>query len=441
MAAEWTTDQVLSLAPDSSSAQAGKGLASTRHWSNLGRNDSAAWGECKGSGAKPYQVRADLEGPVFKCTCPSRKFPCKHSLGLLLVLAQDKNAFKEGDPPGWVAEWLESRADRAQKKAERAAEAKPPDPEQQAKRQAQRAERIDQGIEEASLWIRDLARHGLAWSQGQPTSFWTGMAARMVDAQAPGLGRRIRDMALTPASGEGWHERLLEQLTQLHLLIQAWRRLDRLDTALQEDVRAAVGFVMPKETVLAQSPVDDIWAVLAQDIDEDDDGIRTQRLFLWGRQTKRPALILSFAHRTAAAFDFSLPVGGLIEGVVVYYPSAVPLRAIVKEHQVAPGALAGISGYGSISSILDAYANALAANPWCSRFPALVEPVQISREGDTWIAVDRERRCAPLRLRDLAGWHALAVTGGKECALFGEWDGEWLETKSIVFGGQVISLG
>jgi uncharacterized Zn finger protein len=27
-------------------------------------------------------VSVDLSGPAFRCTCPSRKFPCKHGLAL-----------------------------------------------------------------------------------------------------------------------------------------------------------------------------------------------------------------------------------------------------------------------------------------------------------------------------------------------------------------------
>src|SRR5690349_19538332 len=43
----WSTEQVLALAPDSSSAKAGKDLASPRKWVTLGRDDRATWGECQ----------------------------------------------------------------------------------------------------------------------------------------------------------------------------------------------------------------------------------------------------------------------------------------------------------------------------------------------------------------------------------------------------------
>ncbi|MEM6754868.1 MAG: SWIM zinc finger family protein, partial [Cyanobacteria bacterium P01_C01_bin.38] len=76
MSATWTQEQILALAPDASSAKNGKTLATSRKWSSLGCNEKAAWGEFQGSGKNPYLTRIDLTEPAFKCTCPSRKFPC-----------------------------------------------------------------------------------------------------------------------------------------------------------------------------------------------------------------------------------------------------------------------------------------------------------------------------------------------------------------------------
>ena len=98
-----TLEQVLALAPDASSAAAGRKLASANAWSCLGSNEAAIWGECQGSAL--YQVRVDLADLTVKCSCPSRKFPCKHGLGLLLVLAQHANAIPKADPPGLSWRW------------------------------------------------------------------------------------------------------------------------------------------------------------------------------------------------------------------------------------------------------------------------------------------------------------------------------------------------
>src|SRR4051812_25883045 len=102
--AAWTADRVTQLAPDAASAKAGQGLAAARHWVTLALDGDAVWGECKGSGAKPYQVRVDLDEPAFKCSCPSRKFPCKHALGLMLLVAA--GGVSAGAKPQWVEEWL-----------------------------------------------------------------------------------------------------------------------------------------------------------------------------------------------------------------------------------------------------------------------------------------------------------------------------------------------
>src|SRR5688500_11207695 len=137
--AQWTPEQVLALAPDASSLSAGKELSSPAKWVSSGANVAAAWGEAKGSGAKPYQTRIDLSEPAFKCSCPSRKFPCKHALGLFLLTDSEPKAFKQKTPPEWVAQWLEGRGAKAEKKAKKAEEAAaaPPDPEAQAKRAAE----------------------------------------------------------------------------------------------------------------------------------------------------------------------------------------------------------------------------------------------------------------------------------------------------------------
>src|SRR5215813_6655302 len=117
----WTTEQILALAPDAASAKAGQGLVSARKWLSLGADDRTAWGLCQGSGKDPYQTQIDLTEPAFRCSCPSRKFPCKHALGLFLLLAAQSEAFKEKRPPAWVDEWLASRAKRSEQLAEKQA--------------------------------------------------------------------------------------------------------------------------------------------------------------------------------------------------------------------------------------------------------------------------------------------------------------------------------
>lgn len=202
---QWTTEQVLALAPDSSSVKAAGKLMTLSIWSNIGGNERALWGECKGSGSTPYLTRIDLEGgPSFKCSCPSRKFPCKHGLALFLLRLDQGTAFSSSEPPDWVSEWLKERGLRAETKANRA-EVKATtevDPEATAKRAEKRDANVLAGVRELELWLQDLMRQGLASLQGKPYRFWDDMASHMVDAQAPGLANRLRVLGSLSASGD-----------------------------------------------------------------------------------------------------------------------------------------------------------------------------------------------------------------------------------------------
>src|SRR5215213_1675944 len=93
----WTTRQVLALAPDAKSVSAARALTTPRTWSELGCTDSLVFGKCQGSGKQPYQVTVDLTEPAFRCTCPSRKFPCKHGLALLLLWVEHGDAVGQAD--------------------------------------------------------------------------------------------------------------------------------------------------------------------------------------------------------------------------------------------------------------------------------------------------------------------------------------------------------
>src|ERR1700709_2359787 len=107
----WSMDQVLRLAPDTASGKAGRAQASVAKWPLLGESEDAVWGGGQGSGKKPYQTIVELAEPAFRCSCPSRKFPCKHALGLLLLWADGQVGPAEA--PEGVHAWLQTRGAEA----------------------------------------------------------------------------------------------------------------------------------------------------------------------------------------------------------------------------------------------------------------------------------------------------------------------------------------
>jgi hypothetical protein len=441
----WTSGRVQELAPDEASLKAAKGLANPGKWSATGSTERAAWGECQGSGNKPYQTRIDLDGPAFKCSCPSRKFPCKHSLALFLLYTDHPALFTGNSPPGWVSEWIDSRNLQAQKKSQVSTKAETsPDPEAQAKRAAQRQDKILSGLEELTLWLCDLLRQGLAWAHSQPPSYWNSMAARLVDAQAVGLSNRVKRMAETILSGQDWQERLIRQVAHTYLLIEAYKRLDGFDENLRQEVRALVGWTVSKEQLLEQEMLWDRWHVLSQRV-EHQDTLDIQRTWLWGPNIQRFALVLDFAanHTT---LDKSLLTGTVLEAGLVFYPGVDSHRALIKERRGLTGQMEKINVTLSASELFTLYADRLEKMPWTETIPCFLGPIQIlpakSIDGTVtgWYGADAFGRRVMLSPKFRQGWHTLAVSGGKPLTLFGEWDGRMFLPLSLDFNGRVYQL-
>ena len=443
-----TTEQVLSLAPDAASAKAGTALATPRKWGNLGRDDDGrmVWGECQGSGAKPYQTQADLSEPAFRCTCPSRKFPCKHSIGLLLLLAAEPARFKVAEWPAWVTEWATSRQERAERRAakkerEDEGEERAVDQVARAKRVAARAAKISAGLAELDLWLRDLVRGGIAGAEARPAGFWDGMAARLVDAQAPGAARLVRDLGAMPSTGDGWHARMVAALARLHLLVEAWSRVDRLPPEAQADVRAHLGWPVTETELVDVPSVDDDWLVIGQ-ILEEDERLRVRRTWVHGSTTGRTALLLHFAAGTAPFAELLPAVGGSLGAELVFYPGSLPQRAAIRlRHDSASdaGTRPHPGGERLLPAAVAHFARALALDPWVERIPLLLDNVVPEQVASGWIVRDVEGHALPIVPR-FRGWTLLAVSGAHPVWMSAEWTGEHLRPLAVSTGDGLLSL-
>lgn len=438
----FSTDEVLALSPDDASAKAARGLVAPGKWPVLGASDSAVWGECQGSGSKPYQTQIDISGagPTFRCSCPSRKFPCKHGLALLLLQAQDAAGFTAAEP-AWVSEWLASRKERAEKKETRAsappAAAEAADPAVAARRENKRFDRMGAGAQELGLWLDDLGRRGLAALAGQQDKA-QAMAARMVDAQAPGLGQRLSQAMALVGKGADWPARVLERIGKLQLLVDATLQRERLPPSLQADLRQALGWPLERDEVLAAGEtVTDRWQVLAQGMAEREARLTERRVWLHGGQSGRRALLVDFSY-AGKAFDQGWLVGQCVAANLVFYPGGDPQRALLAAPGEAVTPPAGPDAFPSAPQAADewqALAQRMAANPWAERWPLLLGAARPLRRDEGW-ALHAGGRLLPLALSDTDGWLLLAFSGGRALELFGEWDGAVLRPLSAWVTGE-----
>ena len=432
----WSTEQVVSLAPDPSALKAGQALATPRKWNLLGRDEAFVWGLAQGSGAEPYQVQVDLSEPAFKCSCPSRKFPCKHGLGLLLLFATQPNAIAAGEPPQWVTEWATKRAQKVAKQESKvAAPEEPVDPAAHAKRRDKRAANVAQGVAFLDGWLRDLVRRGLSSASSEGYEFWDTPARRLIDTQAPGLARRVERLGYFVGHAAENPEQAVAELGRLHLLLAAARRRAELPPDWQQELDVQVGWTVGQEELRQQSGIADTWLVAAQAVQEDERLItRTSYLFSpHGRVGK----LLEFSHASQPSVA-TLALGRWIEAELVFYPGVNPQRAILKSPpRDADGAT--LPPLTRCDDVLRGYAAALAQNPLTEDLPVILRAVP-QRQGDHRWLRDAVGETLPIAGGFPFGWELLACSGGEPVDVVGTWDGFTFTSLSIVQPDGVIDL-
>lgn len=401
-------DQILALAPDEASKKAGLGLANMTKWVSKGANELAIWGECQGSGSKPYQAQIDLSHIAFKCSCPSRKFPCKHGLALFLLYARQTPAFSNDKAPAWVTEWLEKRAEKQEKKA--AKEETPVDEAAQAKRQLARHDKVMNGIAELQLWIKDIVRNGIISMPDKGFPWFENVAKRMVDAQAPGLANMVRQLGETNFFAENWQQPFLEQLLKLYIVTEGYQQHHSGATPFLQDLRSWIGFTINQDELKEQTGITDTWLVLAKQSNEVDN-VTTEKYWLYGLEQKKYALVLQFTVRGQGS-QLSLTPGLYIQAELVFFPSVNPMRALIKRQLNTQ--ISNIpKGYSGWEEVTAAQTEMFSRFPVQGERPFIVEQLTAVPYNNQWWLRDQASRMMPIRNAEKNIWHILAISGGQ----------------------------
>lgn len=417
-----SAEQILALAGDPRVAATAPEVAVPSRWSGLGVDGDLVWGSCQGSASTPYRTAAVLsEPPAFTCSCPSRSFPCRHALALLMLHAS--GAVTAGDPPGFAADL----AARHRSAAGRQRRTGPVDPDAAARRARDRSERVAAGLAELDRWLMDQVRGGLAGLERSGYSEIDAMAARMVDAQAPGVAGLLRALPAELARPE-WPQRVLDRFAALHLLVQAHRRLDRLPDGLAATVRARIGYPVSKAEVLDRPGVVDHWRAVGS-LDSVEYRLESRRVWLLGEQTGQWALLLSFAP-PGGQLDTSVQAGHRLHARLHFYPGSGQYRALLGEQRSVtsdpvrpePETLAATRGR---------FARLLAEDPWAPRMPALVAVTPVRDATRAWRFRDPDGACCALVGTRGAPWPVLARAAARPALVFGEWSGEGLRPLAL----------
>ncbi|SFB17207.1 SWIM zinc finger [Cohnella sp. OV330] len=225
-----TEAYVDSLAPNAGAIKNGRDLIKKNSFPVLNESPDATllFGECNGSGKEPYRCSVDFvneASPVFRCSCPSRQFPCKHALGLLYARAM-------GSPftPAEVPQDIADKRDKAEKREEKkkdAAESEGNAPA--AKRKVNKSALVKkfasqlEGLRLLEKLVLQLVQSGLGSVDKKTVQMIEEQAKQLGNHFIPGVQAKLRAFVhtmQTEGDREAIYSQAMEQLLLMHSLVK-----------------------------------------------------------------------------------------------------------------------------------------------------------------------------------------------------------------------------
>jgi hypothetical protein len=233
-----------SQAPNAAAIKNARGVVIKKKLVGLFRSADGTllFGDCKGSGAENYRPSADFSDPakpVYRCTCPSHQFPCKHSLALLYTYAQGAK-FVEKDMPADIAEKRAKIQQRVEKKTAEAAKPHKVNTSALKKKIQTQLE----GLNLLESLLVDLVRAGLGTLNAKSARQMEEQARQLGNAYLPGAQNAVHALTglfyrsgissedeLKASERERVYSAALDQLNRLQSLCKQGRKYlqNRLD--------------------------------------------------------------------------------------------------------------------------------------------------------------------------------------------------------------------
>lgn len=181
-----TEQWILAHAPSPAVAEDGRALSEKERFLTRCRTEDALtfWGACAGSARNPYYVSVDAslseKEPVYSCSCPSRHFPCKHTLALLYDLLDGKPFAVENEP-----QYVLRVRQREKRERERAATRLEKARKYDAAVKEKKIERQLEALAKAEKLSAELLTGGLAAISELPAQSLERLAAELGNCDLP----------------------------------------------------------------------------------------------------------------------------------------------------------------------------------------------------------------------------------------------------------------
>jgi len=367
-----------------------------------------------------HQVVCDISGKRSYCSCPFQPKPCLHTEALRLLLTREgETAFEKKDA---LPEWLPDNLFPTDEPVDENEARSNPKPETL---QPAPLERVRPGFDDLEIWLLDTMRRGVATAVSEDPEFYKNIATRLADASMRGLSRSMRLLETVSADNPDWPEHTAEILAEAALALHAFRRREHLPGNLLRDMETVVGIMQKKETVRVEGEtLFDAWAVVGVAEEQVEDKLRQRSTWLLGAGSGRFALLLDYAFGGGTDFLPGFKPGSVLEGELVFYPSAWPHRALASESvKTLPQMLENLPGYEKIEDMARTCAAVLGQQPWLPAFPAILEKVVPFFHKTRFGIADQAGKQLPLANPESVCWSLVALGSGQPITVFGEWNG------------------
>jgi hypothetical protein len=232
----------------------------------------------------------------------------------------------------------------------------------------------------------------------------------MVDAQAPGMAGMVRGVSNLQYFKEGWQGEFIDQLSRMYMLVSGYKNLTLLNEALQHDVKAWIGFTQSQDELKEQPGITDIWLVLGKQATEEDN-LTVERNWLYGINTKQYALVLQFIFRGQGG-QLSLTSGLFIQAELAFYPSAHPLRALIKG-QANTAAVQPANSFANWRAVADNETVVSSLQPFRGERPYVVEQLTPLTYNGGWWLRDMGDEMMHVKQGFAGIWKLLSLSGGE----------------------------
>jgi len=405
------------------------------------RCDALILAEISVSTHTTHRVACDISTGRSYCSCPFQPKPCVHAeaLRLLCTRAGATTFEEEKTPPEWLPpDFLPTGKPVGGEPDDFQISGKPVGEEDAA---SSPLERAHPGFDDLETWLLDTLRRGVATAVSEDPDFYKNIAARLADASMRGLSRSMRLLENLPADRYDWPEQTAAVLAEAAMALLAFRRREHLPPALLRDLEAVVGIAPKKETVrTGGEPLRDAWAVLGVVEESVEERLRQRRTWLLGAGSERYALLLDYAYGEPEFLPGFKP-GTIVEGELIFYPSAWPHRVLASESvKTSSQVVEDLPGYEKIEDMARSCAAALGQQPWLQAFPATLRHVVPFFQKKQFGIADQTGKQAPLANPESVCWSLLALAGGRPITVFGEWNGKIFTAISALANDRFIPL-